>query len=141
LFANGVFEPAAADLDATRLVVPPPAQRAALYAEAPVLAVLTWEDGSRMAVYGRTLYGRNPAGEPGAVAIAVRDETLSLSKTHFEIGGDAHGAWVLDRHSTNGTTLVRDGARIPLTPGVRTPLRPDDSLELGDRRVIVGAQR
>jgi len=127
------------DLDSTRIVVPPPAQRAALYDEAPVIAVLTWDDGSRMAVYGRTLYGRNPANEDGAVAIAVRDETLSLSKTHFEIGGDAAGSWIVDRHSTNGTTLVRDGGRIPLTPGVRTNLRPGDALEFGDRRVTVGA--
>jgi hypothetical protein len=129
------------DVDATRAAVPPPAQRAALFAGAPVIAVLTWDDGTRMAVYGRTLYGRNPAAEQGAVAIAVRDETLSLSKTHFEVGGDAGGAWVADRHSTNGTTLVRDGGRIPLLPGLPTSLRPGDSLEVGDRRVTVGAGR
>jgi uncharacterized RDD family membrane protein YckC len=127
------------DLDSTRLVVPPPAQRAPLYEGAPVIAVLTWDDGARMAVYGRTLYGRNPANEEGAVAIAVRDETLSLSKTHFEIGGDSTGAWILDRHSTNGTMLVRDGSRIPLVAGVRTNLRAGDGLEFGDRRVTVGA--
>ncbi len=127
------------DLDSTRIAVPPPAQRAALYEEAPVFAVLTWDDGARMAVYGRTLYGRNPASEDGAVAVAVRDETLSLSKTHFEVGGDASGAWIVDRHSTNGTTLVRDGVRIPLVAGVRTVLRPGDVLEFGDRRVTVGA--
>ncbi|MEV4686956.1 RDD family protein [Microbacterium sp. LWH3-1.2] len=126
------------DVESTRIVVPPPAQRAALYDGAPVLAVLTWDDGTRMAVYGRTLYGRNPAGEDGAVAIPVRDETLSLSKTHFEVGGGAVGAWIADRHSTNGTTLVRDGGRIPLTPGVRTNLRDGDTLEFGDRRVMVG---
>ncbi|WP_109209680.1 MULTISPECIES: RDD family protein [Microbacterium] len=127
------------DVDATRIVVPPPAQRAALYVEAPVIAVLTWDDGSRMAVYGRTLYGRNPASEAGAVAIPVRDETLSLSKTHFEIGGDAAGAWIVDRYSTNGTTLVRDGGRIPLVAGTRTHLRAGDTLEFGDRRAKVGS--
>jgi uncharacterized RDD family membrane protein YckC len=127
------------DLDETRLTtVPPPAQRAALYEDAPVVTVLTWDDGTRMAVYGRTLYGRNPAMEPGAVAIAVRDETLSLSKTHFEIGGDANGAWVVDRHSTNGTVLIRDGGRIPLVPGLQTSLRAGDRLEFGDRTAAVG---
>ncbi|MFB7891663.1 RDD family protein [Microbacterium sp. NPDC056044] len=126
------------DVESTRIVVPPPAERAALFDGAPVIAVLTWDDGTRMAVYGRTLYGRNPAGEAGAVAIPVRDETLSLSKTHFEVGGDATGAWISDRHSTNGTTLVRDGGRLPLTPGVRTNLRDADTLEFGDRRVTVG---
>jgi hypothetical protein len=127
------------DLDATHAAVPPPALRAPLYDEAPVIAVLHWDDGTRMAVYGRTLYGRNPADENGAVCIAVRDETLSLSKTHFEVGGTAAGPWITDRHSTNGTTLVRDGARIPLVPGVRTTLRVGDALEFGDRRVTVGA--
>ena len=135
--ASVAFASSTDDLDETRLVVPPPAQRAALYDEAPVLAVLTWDDGTRMAVYGRTLYGRNPANEDGAVSIPVRDETLSLSKTHFEIGGDSTGAWIVDRHSTNGTTLVRDGARIPLMPGVRTNVRAGDTFEFGDRRVAV----
>lgn len=131
---------AAEDVDETRVPasVPPPAQRAALYPDAPVLAVLTWDDGTRMAVYGRTLYGRNPAGEPGAVTVAVRDETLSLSKTHFEIGSDERGPWIVDRHSTNGTVLVRDGGRHPLEPGVRTLLRDADRLELGDRSTGVG---
>ncbi|HEY9307143.1 MAG TPA: RDD family protein [Microbacterium sp.] len=137
--ASVAFASSTDDLDETRMVVPPPAERAALYDEAPVLAVLTWDDGTRMAVYGRTLYGRNPANEHGAVSIPVRDETLSLSKTHFEIGGDSTGAWIVDRHSTNGTTLVRDGARIPLLPGVRTNVRAGDTFEFGDRRVAVSA--
>lgn len=129
----------ASDVEQTRVSasVPPPAQRAALYADAPVLAVLSWDDGTRMAVYGRTLYGRNPAPAAGAVAVAVRDETLSLSKTHFEIGSDERGPWIADRHSTNGTVLVRDGGRHPLVPGTRTTLRDADRLELGDRSVSV----
>lgn len=132
-----VLPGAGAQRDITR-TVPPPAQRAALFADAPVLAVLTWDDGSRMAVYGRTLYGRNPAAERGTVCVPVRDETLSLSKTHFEIGGDASGAWIADRHSTNGTVLVRDGGRHPLVAGRPTTLRPGDRLELGDRTAVVG---
>ncbi|WP_164861827.1 FHA domain-containing protein, partial [Microbacterium sp. CPCC 204701] len=130
----------AEDVERTRVAaaVPPPAQRAALYPDAPVLAVLTWDDGTRMAVYGRTLYGRNPAGEAGAVTVAVRDETLSLSKTHFEVGSDERGPWIVDRHSTNGTVLVRDGGRLPLVPGVRTTLRDGDRLDLGDRSTTVG---
>jgi hypothetical protein len=129
------------DLAATRAAAPAPAERAALDDAATVIAVLTWDDGARMAVYGPTVYGRNPVSEPGLVRIAVRDETLSMSKTHFEIGGDATGAWIVDRHSTNGTTLVRDGGRIPLFAGVRTSLRSGDVLELGDRRATVGLAR
>lgn len=120
-------EPAASD-DAT--VVTPP-RRVALVA-------LTWDSGERVAVYGTTLFGRNPAAEAGAAVVAVRDETLSLSKTHFEIGADAAGPWVTDRHSTNGTLLVRGGDRRPLPPGARTPLVAGDRLEFGDRSLLVG---
>ncbi|NYE18686.1 RDD family protein [Microbacterium immunditiarum] len=128
------------DLDST-LVAPSrsvaAAGRAALDPDARAIAVLTWDDGGRMAVYGRTLYGRNPAAEEGAVSVAVRDETLSLSKTHFEIGCDDSGAWIVDRHSTNGTILVRDGMRHPLLPGRQTSVRPGDRLEFGDRSATV----
>ena len=105
---------------------------------APVLAVLMWDDGSPMAVYERTVCGRNPPQEDGAVARALRDETLSLSKTHFEIGGDRAGAWIIDRFSTNGTTLVRDGERVGLAAGLPTTLRAGDRLEFGDRSAVVG---
>jgi hypothetical protein len=101
-------------------------------------ASLTWDDGSRIGVYGRTLFGRNPAGEPGVHVVAVRDETLSLSKTHFEVGRDEAEVWVADRHSTNGTTVVRDGRRLQLAPGERMPVRSGDRLEFGDRSATVG---
>lgn len=114
--------------DAT--VAAPPRRRA--------VAAFTWDTGERVAVYGTTLFGRNPSAEDGAAVVAVRDETLSLSKTHFEVGADAEGPWIVDRHSTNGSALVRDGVRAPLEPGVRVPLRPGDLLEFGDRRLHVG---
>ena len=116
------------DLDETRIA--PPRARA--------VVALTWDDGTRTAVYGRTLFGRNPAREEGATVVAVRDETLSLSKTHFEIGGDGAGAWIADRHSTNGTVLVRDGRRETIEPGTQVALLLGDRLEFGDRSVRVG---
>ncbi|MEZ3161448.1 RDD family protein [Microbacterium sp. BWT-B31] len=138
--ATGAASTAVADdLDATRAVAPGGAGRPASVRESAALAVLTWDDGTRAAVYGRTLFGRNPAAEGDATVIAVRDETLSLSKTHFEVGGDASGLWVVDRHSTNGTTLVRDGARSALVAGTSTALRPGDRLEFGDRSATVSA--
>ncbi|QAY59935.1 FHA domain-containing protein [Microbacterium protaetiae] len=100
-------------------------------------ALLVWDNGSRTGVRGRTLFGRNPAREDGASVVAVRDETLSLSKTHFEIDVDAHGIRVIDRHSTNGVVLVRNGRRAALVPGQHTPVRPGDRLEFGDRSATV----
>ena len=73
-------------------------------------ATLIWDDGTRQAVYTRTLFGRNPAPESGAQVAPIRDETLSLSKTHFELLVDEQRqVWVIDRHSTNGVAVRRGG--------------------------------
>lgn len=100
--------------------------------------IFTWDDGVRVPVSGRTVFGRSPEQESGATVVAVRDETLSLSKTHFEAGAATSGGWVLDRHSTNGTVVVRDGMRIACPPGQRVPIRLGDALEIGDRIVTIG---
>ncbi|MFJ4253650.1 RDD family protein [Microbacterium sp. NPDC090003] len=100
--------------------------------------IFTWDDGTRVSVSRRTVFGRNPGPEEGAATVAVRDETLSLSKTHFEAAAEISGGWVLDRHSTNGTTIVREGQRIACPPGQRVPIRLGDAIEIGDRIVTVG---
>ncbi|UWF77720.1 MULTISPECIES: RDD family protein [Microbacterium] len=100
--------------------------------------VFTWDDGTRVTVSRRTVFGRNPNAEPGALAVAVRDETLSLSKTHFEAAAEASGGWVRDLHSTNGMTIVRDGQRIACPAGQQVPVRLGDAIEIGDRVVTIG---
>lgn len=102
------------------------------------LARLVWDDGTRQALYGRTVFGRNPAAETGAMIAPVRDETLSLSKTHFELVPDPdRSLWVIDRHSTNGVLLRRAGEEIAVEPGVRVRVRTGDVLEFGDRHVTI----
>lgn len=100
--------------------------------------VFTWDDGTRTAVSRRTIFGRNPTPEDGALVVSVRDETLSLSKTHFEAAAEPSGGWVRDRHSTNGMTLVRDGQRIACPAGQRVTVRLGDAIEIGDRIVTIG---
>lgn len=100
--------------------------------------VLIWDDGTRHTVTSRTLFGRNPAPEAGAFTVSVRDETLSLSKSHFEVDITAEGSSLIDRHSTNGVTLVRSGTRIACAPGQRVALLPGDALEIGDRVATIG---
>lgn len=114
------------DVEATRISVP--GHR----------LVFTWDDGTRVEVSRRTLFGRNPAAEAGASVVPVRDETLSLSKTHFEAGAEASGGWVRDLHSTNGTTIVRGGERIACPPGEKVRVSLGDALEIGDRIVTIG---
>jgi hypothetical protein len=100
--------------------------------------VFTWDDGTRVTVSRRTIFGRNPGAEEGAIIVPVRDETLSLSKTHFEAAASTSGGWVLDRFSTNGMTLVREGQRIACPAGQRVPVRLGDAIEIGDRIVTIG---
>lgn len=100
--------------------------------------VFTWDDGTRVTVSRRTVFGRNPGPEDGAILVPVRDETLSLSKTHFEAAASTSGGWILDRYSTNGMTIVRDGQRIACPAGQRVPVRLGDAIEIGDRIVTIG---
>ena len=121
-----VFEPEESDIEDTRISIP--GHR----------LVFTWDDGTRVSVSRRTIFGRNPGPEDGAIIVSVRDETLSLSKTHFEAAAEVSGGWVLDRHSTNGMTIVREGQRIACPAGQRVPVRLGDAIEIGDRIVTIG---
>ncbi|HWS50592.1 MAG TPA: RDD family protein [Microbacterium sp.] len=123
---SSAMEPDDSELEDTRISIP--GHR----------LVFTWDDGTRVSVSRRTIFGRNPAPEEGATVVPVRDETLSLSKTHFEAAAETSGGWVLDRHSTNGMTIVREGQRIACPPGQRVPVRLGDAIEIGDRIVTVG---
>lgn len=105
-------------------------------------AMLTWDDGSRFAVYGRTVFGRDPRRVLGAEAIVLRDETLTLSRTHFElIPLAAGGLVVIDRASTNGIVVSRSGEHVAVAAGAPTALRSGDRLELGDRSLTVEVVR
>lgn len=104
-------------------------------------ATLVWDDGTRHALYGRTLFGRNPTPETGAHVVPVRDETLSLSKTHFEIGAEDGRVWISDRHSTNGVVVRRGAQSQAATPGGQVTIYAGDVLEIGDRRITVEVGR
>jgi uncharacterized RDD family membrane protein YckC len=67
------------------------------------------DDGREIEVSGLLLLGRNPQPRPGeedAELIKVADETRTVSKTHLSLSVDANGLFVMDRGSTNGTTVT-----------------------------------
>ena len=77
--------------------------------------------------------------EDGAAVVVVRDETLSLSKTHFEAGGRVlrrlgDGPALHQRHDDRAR---RRADRCP--PGERVRIRLGDAIEIGDRIVTVAA--
>jgi hypothetical protein len=120
------------------------------------LATLVWDDGTRHVLRAPTVLGRNPGAVPGWHAVAIRDETLSLSRTHVAIGGRPGAVWVADTGSMNGIQIVRrvaqgdagerdagEGAaedrteRHRIAPGERWIVRTGDILEFGDRRASI----
>ncbi len=86
-----------------------------------------------------TLLGRNPTGSPtleSAVPIAVADSDMKISKTHLAVGLEDGAWWVMDLHSTNGTTIVHTtGTHTRCEPGASTPVAPGDMVRFGTHEI------
>jgi uncharacterized RDD family membrane protein YckC len=95
--------------------MPRSARSAPPAAEAPAPAqdwVAVLDDGRRLIVDRLVLLGRNPRPQPGeedAQLVKIADETRTVSKVHLAIGLDAAGLYVVDRGSTNGSTVTNPG--------------------------------
>ena len=96
--------------------------------------VLHLPDGSPIDLRSVVVIGRNPVGSAGDPAestlLAVAD--ASVSKTHAAVGVDDGGVWVVDRYSTNGTTIVDVGGTRRLVPGEPTRVVPGTVVHLGE---------
>jgi hypothetical protein len=107
---------------------------------APVLRVDT---GEVLQLGPFCLLGREPVareGDPDPTLVRLEDPKLSVSKTHMAYGVDAQGLWVMDRNSTNGTTIIdSDGRRTPCAPGNRQYVTPGFHVQIGQRRIVVEA--
>ena len=102
--------------------------------------MLVLDSGQRIEVRGVTLLGRSPstaAGEGEAQLVPVVDDTRSVSKTHIAVMPVRRGVLVVDRASTNGSAVVRDGAETALVPGRPVELRTGDTVRFGDRMLRV----
>jgi uncharacterized RDD family membrane protein YckC len=102
---------------------------------------LAFDHGERVVVDTLVLIGRRPEarhGEQAARLVALPSSDMSVSKTHAQVVVADDGALVVtDRGSTNGSTLVRQGAQRPLEPGRPTTLLEGDVVALGDRTMTV----
>ncbi|HET9779939.1 MAG TPA: RDD family protein [Propionibacteriaceae bacterium] len=90
------------------------------------------DDGRRIAVEGLVLLGRNPqpkAGEEDAQLIKIADETRTVSKSHLAVGVDAGGVYVVDRGSTNGST-------VSTTNGMSSRCRAGEMVRVGDGAIV-----
>ena len=108
----------------------------------PQSIAVEFDDGRRASLGLLILVGRNPAAAPDEFAaqlVAVGDDSRSVSKTHLALGCDERGAWVVDRHSTNGTAVIEAGGRMRCPPGERVYLRLPATIRFGDRTLHVVA--
>ncbi|MER7302094.1 RDD family protein [Nocardioides sp. NPDC127514] len=102
---------------------------------------VTFDTGQSFVVEGLAIVGRGPEPRPGeevAHRVALSSSDMSLSKTHAQFQIAADGTLVvMDRGSTNGTTLIRQGAARAL--GARRPaaLIDGDKVKFGDRTMDV----
>lgn len=146
--APAVFTPAAEPIgppaEPAGSPVEPPAEPADPSSAAAVAegtrAVLLLDTGDRIEVRTTTLIGRAPASAPGenaAQLVGLPDETRSVSKTHLAVTPSRRGVLVIDRGSTNGSGLVRDGAETALSPGQPVEIRAGDTIRFGDRSMLV----
>jgi uncharacterized RDD family membrane protein YckC len=94
------------------------------------------DDGREISVTGLVLLGRNPQPRPGeedAQLIKVADESRTVSKSHLALGVDGNGMYVMDRNSTNGSSVTTvDGQSRKCPPGDIVPVQPGTVVSFGD---------
>lgn len=133
--------PAAQAAPAPAVQAPPaPAPEPRPQAAAGVRAILVLDTGERIEVRGTTLFGRAPsaaAGEGEALLVPVVDDTRSVSKTHIAVMPARRGVFIVDRASTNGSAIVREGAETALSAGHPAELQTGDTVRFGDRSLLV----
>ena len=94
------------------------------------------DDGRRVVVDHLMLLGRNPHPDPGeedAQLIKIADSTRTVSKLHLAIGVDQAGLYVVDRGSTNGSTVTTPGgATRRCVPGETVYVSAGSIVSMGD---------
>lgn len=100
-----------------------------------------FDDGHSFVVEGLVLVGRRPEarqGEPVWHLVPLTSADMSVSKTHAQLAPAPDGALVVvDRGSTNGSTLTRQGVARRLSPGRPATLLDGDTVVFGDRSLVV----
>jgi uncharacterized RDD family membrane protein YckC len=118
-----------------------PLPPAAAAPAAPSRWRVTFDTGQSFVVEGLALVGRSPEPRPGEQAahlVPLQSGDMSLSKTHAQFGVVPDGTLVvMDRGSTNGSTLLRGGVARPLPARQPATLLPGDRVRFGDREMTV----
>ena len=111
----------------------------------PATSGLRWrvafDTGDTFVVEGLGLVGRRPeprSGEPVRHVVPLPSADMSLSKTHAQFHLAPDGVLVvMDRGSTNGSVLMRQGVSRDLLAGKPATLIDGDRVRFGDREMTV----
>jgi uncharacterized RDD family membrane protein YckC len=114
----------------------------------PATSAARWrvhfDNGESFVIAGLALVGRRPearSGESVAHLIPLASADMSVSKTHAQFGPASDGTIVvMDRGSTNGTVLVRQGVSRQLAPGKPAALVDGDKVVYGDREMTISRE-
>jgi len=102
---------------------------------------VSFDSGESFLVEGLALVGRRPEprqGEPVRHLVPLRSGDMSLSKTHAQFQVAPDGVLVvMDRGSTNGSILFRQGVTRELAAGKPATLLDGDRVRFGDREMSV----
>lgn len=102
---------------------------------------VVFDNGETFVVEGLALVGRRPeprSGEQVHHLVPLTSADMSVSKTHAQFGPASDGVLVvMDRGSTNGSVLTRQGVARPLAPGKPATLVEGDTVAFGDRTMVV----
>jgi uncharacterized RDD family membrane protein YckC len=102
---------------------------------------VSFDSGESFVVEGLALLGRRPEprqGEPVRHLVPLRSSDMSLSKTHAQVQVTPDDMLVVvDRGSTNGSILIRQGVAKELTAGRASTLLDGDHVRFGDREMTV----
>ncbi|MCY7400615.1 MAG: RDD family protein [Nocardioides sp.] len=100
-----------------------------------------FDNGESFVIAGLALVGRRPEarhGEQVAHLIPLASADMSVSKTHAQFGPASDGTIVvMDRGSTNGTLVVRQGVSRQLAAGKPASLVDGDKVVYGDREMTL----
>lgn len=101
---------------------------------------VTFDTGESVVVEGLVLIGRKPEPRPGegaAQLVPLISRDMSVSKTHAQLHVADGVLVVMDRGSTNGSVLVREGVPRELSAGRPATLLDADRVRFGDRELVV----
>jgi uncharacterized RDD family membrane protein YckC len=126
----------------------PPQRQQPAPTRTPATSAARWrvhfDNGESFVIAGLALVGRRPearSGESVAHLIPLASADMSVSKTHAQFGPASDGTIVvMDRGSTNGTVLVRQGVSRQLAPGKPAALVDGDKVVYGDREMTISRE-